>query len=253
MNEKLLNAYIDELYKDKKKFMHFYEEFKKYFSDSVWASGYGQHDASWLAFYDYFRNEVGLVEETKELVGLTELSKHCGWFIPHKHICWASEKHSDIKRDEEGRLHSLEGPCVQYTDGWKIYAVHGILINEWIIENPELITIEKIDAEENVEVRRIMVNQYDKGHGEGAYIIDSKAELIDVDIDGCGNPIELYKKERPGDEPVAIIKLINSTKESDGTNKVYFQRVDPIHTKALEAVASTFKKTAEEYKPMVET
>jgi hypothetical protein len=36
---------------------------------SVWASGYGQHDANWLAYYEYFREVCGLDSKTNNLTG----------------------------------------------------------------------------------------------------------------------------------------------------------------------------------------
>ena len=57
---------------------------------SVAASRYGQHDASWLVLYDFFREVCGLEIQTEKLAGLTELAKHAGWWLPHQHICWVS-------------------------------------------------------------------------------------------------------------------------------------------------------------------
>ncbi len=98
--------------------------------DSVGASGYGQHDANWLAFYDFFSEVCGLKDETKKLSGLWKLSKNAGWFLPHENICWVSERHNKLSRDERGRLHSELGMAVAYPDGWGIYALHGVRFEE---------------------------------------------------------------------------------------------------------------------------
>ena len=94
--------------------------------DSVGDSVYGQHDAAWLAFYKYFHDEVGLTEQTEKLSGLWMLAKSAGWALPHQNICWVSERHNILERDERGRLHSMSGPACAYPDGWGIYAVHGV-------------------------------------------------------------------------------------------------------------------------------
>jgi hypothetical protein len=212
--------------------------------DSVWDSYYGGHEAGWLSFYDFFRTEVGLKKETDKLQGLLELAQHAGWFLPHENICWVSERHCSLKRDEQGRLHSLNSPAIEYPDGWKIYAVHGVRVPESIIISPETITIKDIEDQDNVEVKRVMIDQY----GPDKYLVDSGAQLIHKDAYG-----ELYKKGVKGDEPIVMVKVINSTPESDGTSNNYYLRVPPDTKTARAAVAWTFGLQASKYKPKVQT
>ena len=122
--------------------------------DSVGDSGYGQHDADWLAFYDFFRKECGLVAQTEKLSGLTELCQSAGWALPHKNICWVSERHHILARDDAGRLHSLTGPACTYPDGWAIYAVHGTRVPETWITDPKSLTAKIALTWGNVEQRR---------------------------------------------------------------------------------------------------
>src|SRR3990167_6064314 len=49
--------------------------------DSVGDSAYGQHDASWLGFYDYFSNVLRLEKQTEKLKGLWIISQNAGWFL----------------------------------------------------------------------------------------------------------------------------------------------------------------------------
>jgi hypothetical protein len=93
-------------------------------------SGYGQHDAGWLSFYDFFSEVCGLKDQTKQLHGLNLIAKNAGWFLPHQNICWISERHNRCLLDERNRLHSETGMAVQYPDGWGIYALHGIQFAE---------------------------------------------------------------------------------------------------------------------------
>jgi hypothetical protein len=225
---------------------------------SVWESGYGQHDANWLAFYEYSRDVCNLKEETNKLEGLIDLAKNAGWFLPHENICFVSERHSILNRDDQGRLHSLSEAAVLYPDGWAIYAVHGVRVPEYIIKNPEKITIEKIESEENAEIKRVMVDIF----GLDKYIQNCGAKLIHKDNLG-----ELYKKEQSNDEDMLIVKVINSTAEPDGTFKNYFLRVHPECRPLLEnnetgnaqeltatnAIASTFGMYGHEYKLQIET
>jgi hypothetical protein len=122
--------------------------------DSVWdsiiASVYSGHESGWLAFYGYFHDVLGLTAETARLSGLWELARSAGWALPHKDICWVSERHNILERDERGRLHSVAGPACAYPDGWAIYAVHGVPVPEYVVERPAEITVERIDGEANV-------------------------------------------------------------------------------------------------------
>jgi len=220
--------------------------------DSVWdsvgasvgASVYGQHDANWLGFYEYFRNVCGLKNETNKASGLIELAKNSGWFLPHKNICWVSERHSILNRDERGRLHSIIGPAVMYPDGWSIYAVHGVRISSDLIENKKSITVNRIEKEKNMEVRRVMIDLY----GQQKYLVDSGAKEIHRDEFGV-----LYRKELSNDEPLVMVKVINSTPEPNGEFKDYFLRVPYDVQTAHEAVAWTYNKNKSEYSPEIET
>ena len=40
------------------------KERKSWYQEAVWASIYAQFDAPWLAFYDFFREVIGLKEQT---------------------------------------------------------------------------------------------------------------------------------------------------------------------------------------------
>jgi hypothetical protein len=235
--------------------------------DSVWASVYGQHDAAWLAFYKYFHDEVGLTEQTEKLSGLWMLAKSAGWALPHQNICWVSERHNILERDERGRLHSVSGPACAYPDGWAIYAVHGVRVPADIIEDRQSITVSRIEAESNAEVRRVMIDLY----GPKRYLADSGAAVVqelpaDHYLIGL-RTARLLRKEVPDDEPIIMVDLLNSTPEPDGTVKRYLLRVEPgayegqASRDCLAAVASTWRnadgslafKRPSDYAPVFES
>ena len=135
--------------------------------DSVWASvgdsvrdsGYGQHDANWLGFYDYFNNVVKLEKQTEKLKGLWIIAQSANWFIPHKNICWISERH-DVCKLKDGKIHADGGPAIHYPDGFSVWALNGVRVPQIIAETPT----EKLDAklllkEQNAEVRREIVRK----------------------------------------------------------------------------------------------
>jgi hypothetical protein len=113
-----------------------------------------------------------------------------------------------------------------------------------VVEEPQRITIQDIEEESNAEIRRVKMDRF----GQARYLIESGAKVIHSDDYGT-----LYRKEVPGDEPLVMVKVCNSTPEPDGSFKDYFLRVDPKCQRAKEAVAWTFGKGEQEYCPEVET
>jgi hypothetical protein len=213
---------------------------------------HGAHEAAWLAFYRYFHDAVGLVDETSKLSGLWELAQSAGWAAPYRNICWVSERHHVLARDEEGRLHSLAGPACAYPDGFAIYAVHGVRVPRYVIEEPRQISVERIDDEANAEIRRVMIERYRHGEevsGTAAFLRDAGAERLDHD-ERYGT---LWRCEMPHDEPIVMVEVVNSTPEADGRYKRYWLRVPPDMTTAREAVAWTFNVPGGEYMPVKET
>jgi hypothetical protein len=105
--------------------------------------------------------------------------------------------------DWYGRLHNDTGPAVE-SDLEPWYFVHGVMVDAYIVEHPESITCAKIDQERNVEVRRIMIDRY----GQARYLQDSGAKLIHSDDWGV-----LYRTEIKSDEPLVMVKVVNSTPE----------------------------------------
>jgi hypothetical protein len=229
--------------------------------DSVGDSVYGQHDAGWLSFYEFFHEAVGLTEQTKQLRGLWNLSRSAGWAIPHENICWVSERHNILMRDDRARLHSLSGPACAYPDGWAIYAVHGVRVPEWVVERPNEITIQKITTEKNAEVKRVMIERY----GEDRYIVGSGMKPVASDA-RFG---DLYHQPAEAGRPIAKICVTNRSPEPDGSFRKYWLDINPSHYNGdagripQAAVASTWRTTEggrelffkdwRDYSPVLET
>jgi hypothetical protein len=113
-----------------------------------------------------------------------------------------------------------------------------------VIEEPGAITLASISDEENLEVRRVMVERY----GHARFLSDLGAKPLASDDFGT-----LYRVEFADDEPLTLVKVVNSTPEPDGSRKEYFLRVPPDMRSAREAVAWTFGVLAHRYSPAVQT
>ena len=95
-------------------------------------------------------------------------------------------------------------------------------------------TISEILGEQNQEVRSVIL---EKWNGKGLRKIDESKE---------GVLFSTASGER-------VVKVINSTKELDGTYKIYWLRVPPHITSAKDGVAWTFGLSKDDYNPKVET
>ena len=208
---------------------------------------WGQHEAYWIAFYLFARDIVGVKYDDKrsrQLDMWRDVAQSCCWWWAYENYVIVSERPTTVAMDERGRIHSHTGPAVAFADGWKVYASHGVRLPEYIIERPSEITVKKIEKEANVEIRRVMVEQY----GAAKFLTDSGAKKIHEDDYGV-----LYRKEMPGDEPMVFVDVVNSTAEPDGSFRKYMLRVPPDTKTARAAVAWTFGKTEAEYEPAMET
>ena len=216
--------------------------FRMYQGGNMWSA--------WDCYLTASRDILGLrLPEHEKYSAWEECAKLGGFRIMHDEFCIVSDRPEILLVDDQNRPHCATGPSHRWRDGWSLYHVHGVRVDGWIIENPELITVEKIDAEQNAEVRRVMMEKY----GLARYLDDSGAVLLDTDETSLADPIHLYRKEIQGDEPLVMLRMLNSTPEPDGSARTYTLRVPPDMTTALDAMAWTFGMTASQYRPSVES
>lgn len=216
----------------------------------------GNQLASWASYISFFRHIAKLDIDYSKWQYYEDFCKLNGPCILHKNFAIVSDRPEILTVNASNQPHAVNGPFCQWRDGAAMYAVNGVRVPAWIIRRPQDLSVDIIEKETNAEIRRVMVDIY----GKDKYIIDSKVEAIHSDDFGT-----LYVKEQEGDEPLMMVKVINSTQEPDGTFKEYWLRVDEkmyggIKT-ARAAVASTWRnkdgslvfKKPEDYDPSIET
>ena len=238
----------------------------------------GNQWSGWAAYLSFFRHVAKLnLDCYPKWDHWEQLTLHSGPRVVHEEFCIISDRPCILKMDDENRPHCEDGPFCQWSDGSALFAVHGVRVPWWVIERPQLITIERIQNETNAEVRRVMIQKF----GTDRFLRESGAKL--VHSDSYGN---LYRQEIRDDEPLMMVEVLNSTPESDGALtrdealksfdrrapvchdgmmipleqapivlrfKAYFIRVPPTARTAHEAVAWTWDLTPEQYTPVVET
>jgi hypothetical protein len=190
-----------------------------------------------------------------------DLCQSCMWAYTFRGAVIACERPAAIHRDERGRLHSDTGPAMDFRDGWKIYAVHGVRVPAWLLTEPARLTIDAIHAEPNSEIQRVMIERF----GWDEYAEQCGAQVIDHD-ERWGT---LMRRPTRNGDPILFLKVINRSAEPDGSFRRYILPVDselrPIPDPAeegvdfgdsqtltaLNAVASTFGMRGGEYAAML--
>lgn len=145
-------------------------------SGLVYTYSYGLHEAGCLSFYDFFYKETE-IKGLDVLEGLWLLAQSCGWWWAFTDAVILTEKPVFLSRDLDNRLHHEDKAAIAYSDGWGVYCWHGVVVPEWVIKNPESITVEKIDSEQNQEIKRVLLERF----GEGRYLDESEVELLSED------------------------------------------------------------------------
>jgi hypothetical protein len=205
-------------------------------------SAVGPHELSWLGTYDYLRDMFGLKAETAPLVGLWQLAASLGWLQPHEHTCWLAERPNLLRGDARDRLHDALGPALRFPDGWSAWAWKGVEVPRWVIDRPEGISLASIDAEQNVQVRRCMIEIMTPER----YVALGGAERVAEDETGI-----LWRKTWLAFDAWAAVEVVNATPEPDGTRRHFFLQVPADIRTAREAVAWTYGLTTNAYANLV--
>ncbi|GAA4228729.1 hypothetical protein FHR32_008093 [Streptosporangium album] len=196
----------------------------------------GQQDAPWLSLFDALGRP--------EVEGLVQVARAAGWWWPFERVAIVCERPAELHRDELSRLHRADGPALLFPDGFAVHAWGGTPIPADFAASMAKLTPERIRAQENAELRRVMLEHF----GYDRYLAESGATPRHRDETGV-----LWRIDLPEDEPVVMVEVVNSTAEPDGTFRKYWLRVPPATRTAREGVAWTFGLSEADYRPDRET
>jgi len=215
-----------------------WSDMKKGVMNSVMNSVRAIREAHMLACYRFFHE----VYEENKLIHLSRLSEMVSGYRLGIREAWLVRKPTSLELDIQERLHSATGPCIQYRNGWGIYAWHGIRVSEKIIMHPEQVTREDCTGQMNAEVRRAIQERL--GNERFVDLIGGKC----IDKGRRGNLFEVDLGPAFRERVEHYVQVQDSS-----TERHYYLRVPPSITKADEAIAWTFGLDARDYQPGQET
>lgn len=174
--------------------------------ENIFAAGFkccAQHYDMWqggnqwsagCSFLDYWTEEFGATLDGKDVFSdFRELALRSGARIVHQDFVIISDRPDRLCLDEQYRPHSTDGPSHRWTDGWSMWYIDGLAVDEQIVMRPETQTIDQIDGEQNNDIRSIRIDRF----GWDRYLIESGAEEIDVDRDAVSGTYQaLYRTKR---------------------------------------------------------
>lgn len=201
-----------------------------------------QFNCGWLAWADWGRR-VGLIPPGGKTDSILTIMERCTTFLPFPDACLLLSRPSRIKRDGEGRLHSMEGEAIGWPvhEPWYFFRGRPIAAGLACKSAPLAQLIADV---RDASLQREMIDWY----GEARFAVEA---ADDVKTDDFGT---LYWVQLNGNEDFAVVRVLNSTPEPDGTFKDYFIRVPHWVQTPREAVAWTFGfNDARAYAPVAQT
>ena len=137
---------------------------------------------SYAATYEYAKEMgVSFPEDNYDL--FLEWARCCPFVLFTETDVMASRRPVELHLDDQNRLHNEDGPASRYKDGWSIWVINGVTVDEQIVMSPETQTVKQILDETNEEVRVIRLERYgyEKFFKEiGSVVLDER----DNDIEG---------------------------------------------------------------------
>ena len=117
---------------------------------------------------------LGVEFEQKKFDLFARWTKCCPVVFARETYCVVSKNPTECNWEDD-LLHNDTGPSVKWNDGYSLWSIGGVGVDEQIVMSPHTQTLEQIDKEENVEVKRIRIDRY----GWETYLENKNAEILD--------------------------------------------------------------------------
>ncbi|MEH2203605.1 MAG: DUF6745 domain-containing protein [Nostoc sp.] len=109
-------------------------------------------------YLDWLSNCLNWEHSPKHWELFEALLIECGWIFPFKEICIVCDRPIRISFDTEKRLHAEGEPALEFLDGFRVYAHHGIkLPKQYGILLPNQWKAQWYQAEKDFSVRKLLL------------------------------------------------------------------------------------------------
>lgn len=145
-----------------------------------------EHWSMWYAGYDAvygFSKKIGIEIDEEKVDLFSRWVRCCPFLIYDDDNAYVSRKPCKITFNDNNQLHNESGMACEYMDGWGVYVINGVRVDEQIVMRPETQTLEQLRNEQNEEIKRIRIERY----GWAKFFDAIKAKVIDHrenDIEG---------------------------------------------------------------------
>lgn len=162
------------------------------------------------------------------------------WWWAFDGICVLADPPTDVKKDPAGRLHAADSAAIAWSDSFGIWCEHGHSTAPPLPgRQPTLSEIQRIMAEPNLAVRRLMIERY----GMDRLVESEYATLLHT-----SGTSALFRILLPDDESIVLVRVV-----CPSTKAVHFLRVPPGTRRCEQAIAWTFSLPETRYAPTKET
>ena len=205
-------------------------------------------DCGYLSYYQMYK-ELGKLE-TIDVFEEMHKYVHSGIYdcIQYEEICIACSYPQEFFVDEQDRLHCPDKAAITFRDGYSVCFWHGLRVPHQVIYFPETLTVQDLNAVDNVEVKRA----YMEILGEKRFFELLDVEVIDESTDRSGRPLKLYKTKEMDELAEEYLYFIHIIDHS--TERTYVISVEGGSGKARTELARTYGKDSwDEYHPELES
>lgn len=140
------------------------------------------------SYIDYSISVLNCEFKQDEWNILLSVVENCGWIFPFEKICFVCDRPKKLSFDSQQRLHAEGEPAIEFADGFRVYAYHGIRLPEkYALFQPHEWPTEWYSSEPSPEIRRFIIERLPSSYWQSEWILKEKnAELRRVLIQGIG-------------------------------------------------------------------
>jgi hypothetical protein len=169
------------------------------------------HDGCGVTFSDHHPDPVPVFDGPDDAYDF--------WWWPNRGVCFVCERPEEVHM-LGGRLHNDSGPAVRFRDGWSVWAIGGVRVDELPVLYPELQSLQQIRHERNAEVKRVRIERF----GWLRYLIEAGAVVVDCrrnDIEATRETLFRLPNEESPNRPGEVVLVC----ACPSTGRVYALKV----------------------------